>query len=478
MNILQKWFKLIRNYRAARWSPDRSHVWAPLQDARLDISSADRGTLQAKSREWERESGLYQKLCDIYEQYVSGPDGMPIVSMSSDPKWNLSADLEFGEWSQLPDLTSRQPLATLCGLVTRSFFVDGECFVRKTVGESGRPRLQLIEAHRVKTPDTLRDGEGTSIIDGVAVDGNGRPTGYWVTSKPGESVLIPAERMIHVFEPHRIGQYRGIPIATAVLNDLHDLEDLQRYEMLAAKGAATITNVIKKKSGELSRAGLTRNRFALSQTSATGSTISETTVDSARAVMPGRTIGIGIDEEIQQYQSTRPSVATQQYWDFMISKICCGCGISKLLVFPHSMQGTVVRADLDTQDAFFRSRSKVIQSFLQDVREYVITTSLRFRPELRNLPGDWRKVEIQPPRSVKVDIGYDSAATIAELSSGLGTYQDFWGQRGKHWRDKAKQLASEIAEMKRIAADAGIDPGELSEKLNAQATNTEQSVTR
>lgn len=478
MNRLRQWLHRILNYRAARWSPDRSHVWAPLQDARFDISSADRATLQAKSREWERESGLYQKLCDIWEQYVSGPEGMPVVSQSSVDAWNQAADREFSEWSRFPDLTSLQPLSTLSGLVARSWFVDGECFARKTVGDSGRPRLQLIEAHRVKTPETLRDGEGISIIDGVAVDGNGRPTGYWVTTKPGESVLVPSDRMIHVFEPNRIGQYRGIPIATSVLNDLHDLEDLQRYEMLAAKGAATITNVIKRKGGELSRAGLTRNRFSISQTSATGSTISENTVQHAREAMPGRTIGLGLDEEIQQFQSTRPSVATQQYWDFLISKICAGCGISKLLVFPHSMQGTVVRADLDTQDAFFRSRSTVIQSFLQDVREYVITTSLRFRPELRSLPGDWTKVAIQPPRSVKVDIGYDSAATIAELAAGLGTRQDFWAARGKHWRDKARQLAAETAELKKIATEYGLTPGELDEKLNAQTTDTEQSESR
>lgn len=464
--------KWLRNYSAARWSGERSRLHTTLQDARLDLSRATRQELVRKSRYWQCESGLYQKLCDLWEQYVSGPDGLSIVSASSSDEWNIAADREFAAWSRFPDIQSLQPFSVLTSLVARTWFVDGECFVMKVTGDSGRPRLQIIESHHVYTPGSESKREGVGVIDGVEVDGNGRPIGYWIETQSGW-MLVPADRMLHVFEPHRPCQYRGIPMVSSVLNDLHDLEDLQRFEMIAAKDSATISNVIQKKSGELTRTGLTRSRFAIGQTSATGSTVNENVVEYVASRLPGRTVGLPEGDTIQQFQSTRPSIASQQYWDYITSKICAGVGISKLLVFPTSMQGTVVRADLDTQDAFFRSRSSVLQSFAVAVREYVVTAALRFQPALRDLPGDWQSVSVQAPRSVKVDVGYNSQAAIAEIQNGLGTRQEFFGQRGRNWRRELRQSAIEVAELKRLADEFGVSPREIDQNLsdNAQSAN-------
>jgi hypothetical protein len=56
------------------------------------------------------------------------------------------------------------------------------------------------------------------------------------------------------------------------------------------------------------------------------------------------------------------------------------------------------------------------------------------------MPADWYKVVIHPPRSVKVDIGYDSKAAIQEIDAGLSTYDMIYGPRGLDWREQFTAL--------------------------------------
>ena len=141
--------------------------------------------------------------------------------------------------------------------IVKDILVDGEVFLLKTRGLTPpyRPRLQLIEGHRVGTPGALIGGgyaQRSDIIDGVEIDGKGRPVAYYVMDgvNAGDYSRIPADNIIHLFEPNRVGMYRGISHFYAVMNALHDLDDLERLEMQAAKDAASTTKVIKTPSGE------------------------------------------------------------------------------------------------------------------------------------------------------------------------------------------------------------------------------------
>lgn len=428
-------------YEAARWRPGRPYTPTTYQDARKDLSKATRQKLQEFARYWERNSPLVNRLADLFECYTVG-SGLQVSPDSSLPDWNTAARSWWRTWERFADIASRQTFGTLQGLIARSWFLDGECFVFLVFGESGRPRLQVVEAHRVETPPQLSDKEGITVVDGVAINqSNGRPEGYWIWEQnaKGEKVFrqAPADQVIHVFEPSRPGQYRGIPFVTSALITLDYLDELKRLELKAARSAAVVANIIKNATGEIDPAELLRNGGAVT-TASTG----EVTAYQER--LGGETIVLRTGEELSQFQSNRPSVVTMQYWRDLQSEVCAACGIPAVLVFPDTMQGTQYRGSLDMAAAFFRARSAVMQEVVRRIYEWVMRNSIDREAELRGAPKDFWRVSIPQPRSVNVDVGRNSAAQMNELANGATNFEQIFGPQGLDWREEAKKLAEQI----------------------------------
>lgn len=449
-----------------RWSSRRSYVHGWVRDARFDADSATRREILRKSRYFERNNAIVNRLADLFEQYSVGPMGLRFVPASSDPEWNQAAKTWWAGWEKYPDISSLQTFGTIQSLSARTWLIDGEVFIWKTRGrerENGQsfPRIQLIESHRVDTPPRLYGDE--KIIDGIQVDARGRPEVYWVQVglNDDDYTPVPAANMIHIYEPSRVGMYRGLPMLYPVLNDLHDLDDLQLLEMDAAKDAAATTEVIKTKTGEMTADDFRRYRFNVAGTQGTSGGSSQERTQYYEDVFKGRAKVMRHGDEYQQYKSERPSVATRDYWDYLTSKVCAGVGISKLLVFPWSMQGTVIRADLDVASAFFRSRSAVLAAKFTDVWLYVMDWATRNVPEIADRPLDWQKVSVRPPRSVNVDVGRNAAALISEYESGWRTLEGICGELGEDWVDVLRQRAVERQRAREFEDEYGLERGEL-----------------
>lgn len=439
-----------------RWSRDRGDLPGFVQDDRFDADTVSRHELLRKARYFEANSGLLNRLADVFEQYTVGAKGLRYTPATSDEEWNKRASERWDGWCKFCDLSSRFPFSVFQSLAAYRWFIDGEVFILKTRGgpPDYRPRVQLIESHRVATPWGLAGREGDGIHDGVEVDKNGRPIAYHVRSTwDGDtSRRIPAGQIIHIFEPSRPGQLRGRPFLTPVINDLHDLFDLQALEMKAAKIAAELGLVYKTRTGELPNIDAAR-RAALKIDGKTG-TGDATLEDRAKHIqkgLGGRAVAIYKDEEVSQFLSQRPSVVTQAYWDSLVAKVCVGVGIPKALVFPESIQGTVARADLDVAASFFRSRSSVLQAAFGEVYAYVIDDEVNYG-ELSGEPKDWAKVNVRPPRSPNVDVGRNSKAMLDELEAGARTMEDVWAECGEDWRERGQQSEREKIERLKSAA--------------------------
>lgn len=474
-----------------RFGTARRWLHGFVQDARYDADQATRWEIIRKSRYFEQNSGLMHRLCDLFEQYTVGPNGLQMIPASSDPAWNLAASAWWKQWCKYPDACSRQPLAMLQSLVARLWFVDGECFILKTYGKDAPdrpawPRIQIIETHRVGTPGDSVDQEGKTMFDGVRLDQRGRPIGFWVKDGFSDEKYRPisADMLIQVFEPSRPGMYHGLPMSYAVLNDFHDLDDLQLLEMQAAKQAAQESLIIKTKTGELEseedylRAG--NNPLAPTNLNPQRTDGPQTKNEYYESVFGARARVMQHDDDIQQLVSQRPSVAVQAYWDFMLSKICAGVGISKLLVYPSSMQGTVVRADLDTANAFFRSRSAVLAAAFTEVYLFVMDWATKNVQELSEPPVDWREVTVRPPRAVNVDIGRNSQAMLAELKAGTRNYPSIFAEQGEDWKVELRKAAEAAKLIHDLAIEFGVEPQEIAdhigvvERLGATVTDPSQ----
>jgi hypothetical protein len=448
------WLKKLKNvYESARRNTSKSILRTSLNDARVDYSSWTRENLTKLARFWAVESPLVTRAISIFRQYVVGPRGMQFIPESDDEFFNESVSQWFAEeFSVEPDLFTSQSFASLQGLIVETWIVDGEVFILLTVDRFGRPKIQLIDSHRIKTPPTMRDREGVDVIDGIAV-ANGVPIGYWVCDAGRDPQFVERKDMIHHFSQRRPGQYRGVTRLCPVLNEVHDQSDLQLLEMRAAKQNAEIANVIKRKGGEHRSQSIESLMGVQTIKTSTGTDGTRTITRNFENALPGNTIVLDTDEDASQFKTDRPSVVTQQYWDLLSSYVCAGLGVSKLLILPYSMQGTVVRADLDITDTTMKALSAELEPVM--VRIYKHSLKHGLPPEFGR-PNRWDKVSVNPPRSVTVDIGYNSAAAIAELKVGVKNYRELYGMLGKDWRQEIKELAKEKAFIKSLEEEFGV----------------------
>lgn len=438
--FIARWARAILNrYEGAAWSPRRSYLQASIQGARFDASSSTRRELVRKARYFERNSALVNRLADLFESYTVG-GGMAFQPQSSDEEWNAKAKQWWDDWSQLPDISSRSTLGTVQSLTARNWFVDGESFIHLTRGESGRPRIQLFEGHLIETPDRFR--EDKSVADGVRMDGNGRPVSYYIgTETEGGRVSnfqeVNADLIVHVWEPSRPNQVRGLPFLYPVVNQLHDLDDLQILEMKAAQQAGRIGIVTKNAAGEVDAEELLRSGGVVSSSS------DPERAEFYRSTLGGDEVVLKNGDSIEQFRSDRPSIVTMEYWKHLHTQVCMGVGIPYVVAFPDSMQGTVYRGALDMAHAWFLCRHQVAASNWRRVYEYVMGWARFNVPELRDAPADWKRVRIHPPKAVNVDVGRNSNAMLAELAAGSTTYSEIYGAKGQDWREALTQRSVE-----------------------------------
>jgi lambda family phage portal protein len=473
--VIRRVAKGVRNYyEAARiwWQPDRSWIPGGLERPTTRLTPSDRRELMRQAQYWEHNDALPQRLADLFESYTVG-SGIPCIPASNDVQWNLRAKSWWDEWCKYPDLCSRQNLTTLLSGASRRWFIDGESFFKLTSGSLRQrmpggafPRLQWIDSVNVETPPDKGKEEGLSIIDGVQVDEVGRPSGYHVaTEKEGKISYeqVAADLMVHIFEPHFAGQKRGVTFFHAVLNELHDLIDLETYEQKAAKDAAIISNVITNQAGELDPGELRRLKYQTSSSSQ--NTEGNSPVEERSRYFKDRfgatTEVLRAGEKLEQFRSDRPSVTTRDYWKWKAEKVCAGVGIPYVLAFPDMMQGTVYRGALDMANVYFAMRHQVVADAVRRIWEYVMGWAILNVPTLRDPPADWKNVAIHPPRSVNVDVGYNAQAIATAMENGFTNYELVFSPLGLDWREQLRKRAEQAAYVQKLADEFGLDPAQI-----------------
>lgn len=443
---------ILARYEGVQWNPNRSIIPAGYQGARFDADCHSRSELARRMRYFERNNPLVQALAGKFENFVVGSSPQ-LTPISSKESWNESAKASWDQWCQFCDLSSRQNFGTLLSLVARRWFIEGDVFIVLTNGNDQggrRPRLQIIEGHLCRTPPEY--SEDPTIYDGVRIDQNGRPIEYFFAEEPEPSRFVfpkprPASEVIHIFEPERPGELRGITFFHSVVNELHDIDDLHVLEMQAAKENASTSDWIETLQGELDPNQVRRNIFSgqATQTAQGAASTEPSRVEYYRQVGGARTRVLLRGDKIHQHAGERPSVTTREYWRLKRELVCAAVEIPYCLIFPDVMQGTVYRGALDMVTSAFRSRHAVIADAERRIFAFWGAWATRNEKALVDPPSDWRNVSVLPPRAPNVDVGRNSAAMLAELKSGATNYDQIYGQLGLHWKTELTKLEKQLA---------------------------------
>lgn len=141
-------------------------------------------------------------------------------------------------------------------LLLQTMAVDGEIFVRRIISTRFKYgiALQMIDPDQIDSNfNRPRGTEGNEVRLGIEVDEYGKPLAYWCyTSNPNdmngnrrEQVRIPADEIIHIFDPERIGQTRGYTWFNTVMQNLRNLDGYVEAAIMAARTAACAVPIFK-----------------------------------------------------------------------------------------------------------------------------------------------------------------------------------------------------------------------------------------
>ncbi|MGA2436387.1 MAG: phage portal protein, partial [Bryobacteraceae bacterium] len=450
------------------------------QDARFEIDfGAVRETCR-KHLDLVENTPIVQKIRNLKLQFAVGVGGLRVIPNASDPAmdaktleaWNESRAARWEDWAAAPELGSNLSLGELTLQWEGMLFDVGNVLVQKTRDEQGLPKIQTIDFLRLQTPPNLAGEEGKTIIQGVkltkvrmSVRINGKlTTREVVTGKPASYFIrdefdltafaeIPADQIIHKFRALRPGMMVGIPEAFSVINKIIDYTDLHILEMGASKIAGKIANVHKTPSGEFDTLSARRAGMKLQTQPANGSALTNKNYGEFYDVNVGaEEFAIPIGSDLKNFIIERPTIAQQDYWQHIISEICAGYNVPKLLVFPFSLQGTVTRADLDVCANAFRSDFEIIAAIVREIYEWQTGWAVKYDRGLDGkAPANPLGCVIRPPRAPNVDIGYTAKALQTELQMGIKTIQDVYADKNEDWRTQLRQVAEAVAFINRLA---------------------------
>ena len=478
----QKLREQLNRYEAAMpSSPRRSWIPAFVRDARFDANNFTRWELARKIRYFRRNLWLIQRLQEIDIKYSVGPNGMSVMPASSDHEWNKWMLESYMEWCESPAIDSLKPMGELHKLWCGETHIDGEVFVLKTKkkmsGTKTFPKLQLVESHRVGSFGDQYES-AADIVDGVRVDSNGCPISYFIRSSMDgdqQAVERSVQDVIHIYNPDRIGMYRAVTPYHTTLNTTHDLDDLEIFEMERAKENSQVSKVLKTPTGELNPGMTLQQKFMGRNTINDGGVVSASEMkqrlEQYRTVLGARLVAIKDTEELKELANENPSAATQWYWRYKISQVASAHSIPMMFILPESVQGTIGRAILDDANISFQSKFSVHASAARKIFRFYADWARYNDPRCIDHPADWCKCHVTPPRSVNVDYGRNSAATLAELNAGLTNWDDEAGAEGTTARELLTKKARNVGMIKQIASEISkemgvdIDPAEIAGNL-------------
>jgi lambda family phage portal protein len=224
-----------------------SHVNSLLQ--------ASGATTTARARWLVRNNGYAKQAVKAWSAATVGA-GIKPSSLITDAATKKAVAEAWLAWTDQADAEQITEFYGLQRRVAREAFLAGETFVRL------RPRrpedglivplqLQMLPAEQLPQWHSTNAANGNAIRMGIEFDAIGRRVAYWfLRNDPGDSTIppaqydpaaltrVPAEQVIHVFDPIEAGQIRGMTSYAAAtvklfMLDIYDDAELERKKQAA-----------------------------------------------------------------------------------------------------------------------------------------------------------------------------------------------------------------------------------------------------
>jgi lambda family phage portal protein len=219
-------------------SAPRTVGWDAPDVAANVAATASAATIRARCRDAMRNDAWAKAIVETLTDDLIGWGVKPLSRAKGEPFRQAIMAL-WDDWSAVADADGVLDMAGLQSLAVRNWAVDGETFIRlrRRKREDGLPvplQLQILPAEICPVEHTMRAENGDEIKQGIEYNAIGQRIAYWFReTPPGEDDSVsssarlhrvPADQVIHLFEPLRPGQRRGVSMLAPALVRLRELD--------------------------------------------------------------------------------------------------------------------------------------------------------------------------------------------------------------------------------------------------------------
>lgn len=245
-------------YEAGAHTP-RTRLWrAPTISPNVAILG-HLATLRDRSRAATRNDGYAKGIVDKLVTNIVGT-GIKPLSKAADPAFRQAVQALWLRWTDESDADGLLDWYGQQAQAVRGWLEGGEVFVRlrsrrREDGLSVPLQVQVLEPELCPYTHNAVAPGGNRIRAGIEFDAIGRRVAYWFhPSRPGDLLdfdagqlrRVPAESVIHLFDPLRPGQLRGLPILTQALIRLRDLDLYDDATLLRQQLANLFAGFVKR----------------------------------------------------------------------------------------------------------------------------------------------------------------------------------------------------------------------------------------
>jgi len=250
-------------YRAADPSNYRSEATGLGGPADAHYVWGDRyWKLRERVRQFDRDVPVLGQAVDRNLDNQVGT-GLRWDPQTDDPEWNTLALELLDAWGSDPlacDFSGRLTFDEIERLGLRHQDIDGDAFV---ILDDASGRVRLLEGDRCDSPSgVFATAGGNDLVLGVELDPlSDSPVAYHFVRRrraqqdltqvnarratTGELIRVPASQVVHIFDPKRITQNRGVTAFHAVFDRLALIDDIEFAELVKHEVASCIAAFVE-----------------------------------------------------------------------------------------------------------------------------------------------------------------------------------------------------------------------------------------
>jgi len=448
---------IFSQFEGAKYSNKRQWVNTPWPaDAKRTMTTFDRQELTRKMRWLAVNAGLVRQMISDMCLYAVG-DGIRPQAATGDEAIDRLYDEYFMDWANSPcDITGRFNFWECQQLMSRRVDIDGEIFILKTYSSDGRPKIQLIESHRVgASAGNMSVPE--NCWDGVYFNKFGAVVGYSVIRSDGTTKYVPANSILHVYHAESATGARAYSPMQHSINNLIDILEILSLEKVAMKVQSDVVRTITRENPQFDGSTADFEAFGMRPQDYPGKVYQNP--EEVGAFIGGKTVALAPGEDLKMVESNRMAPNTLGAIEYLQRDSVMGVLPPEFVIEPNKA-GAAMRLVVAKAERCIGGRQDMLKSRANNpIWGYVIGTAIA-RGELP-VHDNWHRVNWLTSRRVTVDAGRESAANQKDVEMGLKTISDSYAEMGMDYRQEVRRRAADYKLIQDTAKEFGVPPSAL-----------------